>query len=61
MATGRDKFRPRPRVALALSGIIVGLAVEDQITSGSVDPELVAALTFLVAFWAGEGVSRWFG
>ncbi len=61
MATGRDKFRPRPRVPLALSGVIVGLAVEDKITSGSVDPELVAALTFLVAFWAGEGVSRWLG
>lgn len=61
MSSEPDRFKPRPRIALVLTGVIVVLAVEDQLVTGSIDSELVGALIFLVAFWTGQGVGRWLG
>lgn len=55
-------FRPHPAVAIGTTGVVVGLAVQDQLSSGSVDPPLLGALVFLIAFWAGQGIDKkWLG
>lgn len=56
-----NKFKPRPAIGVGITGVVVGLSIQDQVTSGSVDPSLVGALLFLTAFWTGQGIDKWLG
>lgn len=57
-----NEFRPRPIIAIGITGVVVGLSIQDQLSSGSVDPGLLGALLFLAAFWAGQTIDKkWFG
>ena len=59
MAPGKDDgFVPRPWVAITATGAVVGLAIEDQLKSGSVDTPLLSAVLVLIGFWAGQGIDR---
>lgn len=50
--------RPRPWVAIGITVVICGLAIQDQITNRDVSDNLVWALLVLAAFWIGQGADR---
>lgn len=52
------KPSPRPWVAIVITAVLLGLAVQDQFKSGSIDPGLLGALVILALFWAGQAVDN---
>ena len=50
---------PRGRVVAAtITFVLLALAVQDQVTSGSIDAPLLGALIILGFGWAGWGTDR---
>jgi hypothetical protein len=66
---GQQKRRPKPWVGIIITFAITGIAIIDQIKTGSVDRWTLGALLVLAFFWAGHSVDRaldrivgrWFG
>lgn len=52
------KPSPRPWVAITITAVLLGLAVQDQFKSGSIDPGLLGALVILALFWAGQAIDN---
>ncbi len=52
------KPKPRPWIAIIITAVLLGLAVQDQLKSGSIDPGLLGALVILALFWAGQAVDN---
>lgn len=52
------KPSPRPWVAIVITAVLLGLAVQDQFKSGAIDPGLLGALVILALFWAGQAVDN---
>lgn len=53
-----EKPKPIPLLAVALTVGVFALAVQDQLSSGSIDSALLGAVVVLTLFWAGQGVDR---
>jgi hypothetical protein len=52
------KPSPRPWLAITITAVLLGLAVQDQLKSGSIDTGLLGALVILALFWAGQAVDN---
>ena len=65
MAARTPQPKPRPLIAVGITGVVCGLATHDQLTSGSVDTPMLGALIVLVAFWMGRTIDgplkKWLG
>jgi hypothetical protein len=48
--------RPRPWLAVLITVVLLALAVQSQLKTGSIDPELLGALVVLALFWAGQAI-----
>ena len=55
-----SKPSPRPWVSITITAVLLGLAIQDQLKSGSIDPGLLGALVILALFWAGQAVDNFF-
>ena len=49
---------PRPWLAVLITVVLVALAVQDQLSSGSIDTGLLGAIVILALFWAGQAVDN---
>jgi len=47
---------PRPSIALALTGVVAGLAIYDEISSPPLDLPILCGVIILVLFWNGQAV-----
>lgn len=52
--------KPRPWLAILITVVLLALAVQDQLKSGSVDTGLLGFLVVLALFWAGQSIDRFF-
>jgi hypothetical protein len=52
------KPSPRPWLAITITAVLLGLAIQDQLKSGSIDTGLLGALVILALFWAGQAVDN---
>jgi hypothetical protein len=52
------KPSPRPWLAIVITAVLLGLAIQDQLKSGSIDTGLLGALVILALFWAGQAVDN---
>lgn len=43
---------------MLITAVLLGLAVQDQLDSGAIDPGLLGALVILALFWAGQAVDN---
>jgi hypothetical protein len=48
----------RPWLAVLITVVLLALAVQDQLKSGSIDTELLGAIVVLALFWAGQAVDN---
>jgi len=53
------KASPRPWLAILITAVLLALAVQDQLKSGSIDTGLLGALVILALFWAGQAVDNY--
>lgn len=56
--TPNPKPSPRPWLAIVITAVLLALAVQDQLQSGSIDTGLLGALVVLALFWAGQAVDN---
>jgi hypothetical protein len=54
----RPSPSPRPWLAILITVVLVALAVQDQLKSGSIDTGLLGTLVILALFWAGQAVDN---
>lgn len=50
--------KPRPWLAVLITVVLLALAVQSQLKSGSIEPGLLGALVVLALFWAGQTIDR---
>ena len=50
--------KPRPWLAVLITVVLLALAVQDQLKSGSIDTGLLGAIVVLALFWAGQAVDN---
>jgi hypothetical protein len=50
--------KSRPWLAVLITVVLLALAVQDQLRSGSIDTGLLGALVVLALFWAGQAVDN---
>lgn len=48
--------KSRPWLAVLITVVLLGLTVQDQLSSGSIDTPLLIADLILVAFWVGQPI-----
>lgn len=51
--------KPRPWLAVLITVVLLALAVQSQLKTGSIDPGLLGALVILALFWAGQAVDNY--
>lgn len=51
--------KPRPWLAILITVVLLALAVQSQLKTGSIDPGLLGALVILALFWAGQAVDNY--
>lgn len=50
--------RTAPWLGILITVVLLALAVQSQLKSGSIDPGLLGALVVLALFWAGQTIDR---
>lgn len=50
--------KSRPWLAVLITVVLLALAVQDQLKSGSIDTGLLGAIVVLALFWAGQAVDN---